>query len=112
MTVNRAPAEPDQIHRALLAGLLSHVGLRDPARRDYQGARGARFAIFPGSGLARRQPPWVMAAELVETSRLYARTSRASIRRGSSRWPGTSSAAPTPSRAGTAVARRSWRPSA
>ncbi|MEA2177550.1 MAG: ATP-dependent helicase HrpA, partial [Solirubrobacteraceae bacterium] len=71
---NATPAEPDDIHKALLAGLLSHVGLRDPRRRDYLGARGARFAIFPGSVLARRQPDWVMAAELVETSRLWGRT--------------------------------------
>jgi ATP-dependent helicase HrpA len=74
VTINATPAEPDEIHRAVLAGLLSHLGMRDAARRDYQGARGARFAIFPGSGLARRPPPWIMAAELVETARLYART--------------------------------------
>jgi ATP-dependent RNA helicase HrpA len=71
--INQTPAEPDDVHRALLAGLLSHVGMRDPARREYQGARGARFAIFPGSALAKRQPSWVMAAELVETSRLWGR---------------------------------------
>jgi ATP-dependent helicase HrpA len=71
---NQTPAEPDEIHRALLSGLLSHIGVRDPRRRDYQGARGARFQIFPGSVLARRQPDWVMAAELVETSRLWGRT--------------------------------------
>jgi ATP-dependent helicase HrpA len=71
--INRTPAEPDEIHRALLSGLLSHIGLRDPERREYQGARGARFAIFPGSSLARRPPAWVMAAELVETSRLFGR---------------------------------------
>jgi ATP-dependent helicase HrpA len=69
-----APADPGQVHRALLAGLLSHVGLRDPDKRDYLGARGARFAVFPGSTLARKTPRWVMAAELVETSRLFART--------------------------------------
>jgi len=63
----------DQIHRSLLAGLLSHVGAKDVARRDYAGARGARFAIFPGSALFRKQPPFVMSAELVETSRLWAR---------------------------------------
>ena len=67
------PGAPDDIHRSILAGLLSHIGLRDRAKRDYQGARGARFAIFPGSGLAKKQPDWVMAAELVETSRLWAR---------------------------------------
>ncbi|MCE1178579.1 MAG: ATP-dependent RNA helicase HrpA [Micrococcales bacterium] len=69
-------AEPDwdRIHQSLLAGLLSHVGLRDERTRDYLGARGARFAIQPGSVLSRRQPDYVMAAELVETSRLWART--------------------------------------
>ena len=71
---NQEPADPKAIHVALLAGLLSHVGLRDAARRDYQGARGARFAIFPGSVLARRSPTWVVVAELVETSRLWGRT--------------------------------------
>lgn len=71
-----APAdEPDAdgIHRALLTGLLSHIGLRDAERRDYLGARGARFAIFPGSGLFKKQPDVVMAGELVETSRLWGR---------------------------------------
>ena len=65
---------PDAVHQSLLAGLLSHVGLRDVAKRDYLGARGARFAVSPGSTLFRRQSDWVMAAELVETSRLWART--------------------------------------
>ncbi len=64
----------DRIHQAVLAGLLSHIGLRDEVKRDYLGARGARFAISPGSTLFRRQPDFVMAAELVETSRLWART--------------------------------------
>jgi ATP-dependent helicase HrpA len=71
--INQTPAEADDVHVALLAGLLSHIGLRDSSRREYQGARGARFAIFPGSSLARVQPTWVMAAELVETSRLWGR---------------------------------------
>lgn len=71
---NRAPAEPQEVHVALLAGLLSHIGMRDPRRREYQGARGARFTIFPGSALARQQPSWVMVAELVETARLFGRT--------------------------------------
>ncbi len=74
VTLNAEPAEPREIAVALLSGLLSHVGLRDVARREYQGARGARFAIFPGSSLARKQPAWVMVAELVETSRLWGRT--------------------------------------
>lgn len=69
-------AEPDwdTIHKALLAGLLSHVGVRDEVKREYLGARGARFGISPGSTLFRKKPEYVMAAELVETSRLWART--------------------------------------
>ena len=74
ITLTQEPAEPESIHTALLAGLLSHLGMRDPAKRDYLGARGARFALFPGSALARKQPSWVMVAELVETSRLWGRT--------------------------------------
>lgn len=65
--------DEDAVHRALLTGLLSHIGLRDPDRRDYLGARGARFSIFPGSGLFKSQPQFVIAAELVETSRLWGR---------------------------------------
>ncbi|MBK9181152.1 MAG: ATP-dependent RNA helicase HrpA [Acidimicrobiales bacterium] len=70
----RVPAEPDQIHRALLAGLLSHIGMREGTTREYRGARDARFVIARGSVLARKPPRWVMAAELVETNRLWART--------------------------------------
>lgn len=62
------------IHKAILSGLLSHIGLKDAAKRDYLGARQRRFVLFPGSGLAKKQPDAVMAAELVETSRLFART--------------------------------------
>ncbi|HVF77942.1 MAG TPA: ATP-dependent RNA helicase HrpA [Solirubrobacteraceae bacterium] len=72
--INQQPAEPDEIHRALLAGLLSHVGVRDAGRREYLGARGARFTLSPGSALARKPPPWVMVAELVETTRLLGHT--------------------------------------
>ncbi|MBG6058869.1 ATP-dependent helicase HrpA [Cryobacterium sp. MP_M5] len=64
---------PDGIHRSLLAGLLSHIGLKDTAKKDYIGARQQRFVIFPGSALAKKQPNAVMSAELVETSRLFAR---------------------------------------
>ena len=69
-------AEPDwdTIHRALLTGLLSHVGVRDEDKRNYLGARGAHFSIQPGTTNFRRQPPFVMAGELVETSRLWARS--------------------------------------
>ncbi|MCK0092178.1 ATP-dependent RNA helicase HrpA [Rhodococcus sp. F64268] len=63
----------DAIHQSLLAGLLSHVGLREGDKRDFLGARGARFAIFPGSSLFKKPPRWVMAGELVETSRLWGR---------------------------------------
>jgi ATP-dependent helicase HrpA len=90
----RLPWDTDRIHQSLLAGLLSHLGMqeatevrargkapaarggrpaRTQARNEYLGARGARFAIFPGSPLSRKPPAWVMAGELVETSRLWAR---------------------------------------
>jgi ATP-dependent helicase HrpA len=74
ITASSAPDDPDRIHRSLLAGLLSHVGLKDPERQEYQGARNARFAISPGSALFRKPPRWVMAAELVETTRLWGHT--------------------------------------
>jgi ATP-dependent helicase HrpA len=74
MVENDVPAGSDRVHIAVLAGLLSHVGLREGDSREYLGARGAKFLIFPGSPLAKKPPRWVMAAELVETSRLYART--------------------------------------
>jgi ATP-dependent helicase HrpA len=61
------------IHRALLAGLLSNVGRKSDAEEHYLGARGIKFFLHPGSGLAKKGPPWVLAAELTETSRLYAR---------------------------------------
>ncbi|MDO5700831.1 MAG: ATP-dependent RNA helicase HrpA [Bowdeniella nasicola] len=67
-------ANVDTIHQSLLVGLLSNLGSWDERRRDYQGARGTRFVVWPGSGLARKKHDWVMAAELVQTSRLFART--------------------------------------
>ncbi|MET1155572.1 ATP-dependent RNA helicase HrpA [Arthrobacter sp.] len=67
----------DEIHKSLLAGLLSHIGVYDERKREYVGARGTRFAIFPGSALFKKSPHWVMAAELVETSRLWARVAAA-----------------------------------
>jgi ATP-dependent helicase HrpA len=86
----------DRVHISLLSGLLSHIGMQDtdrkpqggkatrgqaPGRRrgpaEFAGARGARFALFPDSSLAMKPPAWVMAAELVETSRLWARTAAA-----------------------------------
>ncbi|WP_298179321.1 ATP-dependent RNA helicase HrpA, partial [Saccharomonospora sp.] len=73
ITLNSVPADAQRIHTSLLAGLLSHVGLKDPAKGDYLGARGTRFAVFPGSALFKKQPRWVASAEIVETSRLWAR---------------------------------------
>jgi len=67
-------ASADAIHQSLLVGLLSNLGSYDERRREYAGARGTRFVVWPGSGLAKRTYDWVMAAELVETSRLFART--------------------------------------
>jgi ATP-dependent helicase HrpA len=74
MTLNDDDADPDRIHISVLAGLLSQVGLKEADTKEYLGARGAKFMVFPGSPLARKGPRWVMAAELVETSRLFART--------------------------------------
>ncbi|MEU0520697.1 ATP-dependent RNA helicase HrpA [Streptosporangium sp. NPDC006007] len=91
VTLNSTPGDEQKIHMSLLSGLLSHIGVKDIDRKtpndgprrpageprrpltEYVGARNARFAIFPGSALARKQPLWVMSAELVETSRLWAR---------------------------------------
>jgi len=67
------PAPPERIHQAVLAGLLSHIGMRDRDSRELKGARGSTFTIARGSVLARRPPRWVMAAELVETDRIWAR---------------------------------------
>ena len=71
--VSNAEAHPDHVHQALLAGLLSHIGMRDRSGRNFVGARQAEFVIAPGSVLTKRPPEWVMAAELVETNRIYAR---------------------------------------
>nr|WP_308220992.1 ATP-dependent RNA helicase HrpA [Microbacterium sp. CIAB417] len=89
---DRGAADPDAVHRALLAGLLSQIGIlderttaakgqrktpaKDAKRRvtEYRGARGIRFSIFPGSALRKKSPRAVMAAEVVETSRTFART--------------------------------------
>jgi ATP-dependent helicase HrpA len=81
VTLNSVPGDPQRVHLSLLAGLLSHIGVMDADKKDegrrgqreFLGARNARFAIFPGSALAKKPPRWVMAAELVETSRLWAR---------------------------------------
>ncbi|GAJ70671.1 LOW QUALITY PROTEIN: ATP-dependent helicase HrpA [Vibrio sp. JCM 18904] len=59
------------VHSAILVGLLSHIGMKDQEKNEYQGARNARFHIFPASGLFKKQPKWIMSAELVETSKLW-----------------------------------------
>ncbi|WP_428447685.1 ATP-dependent RNA helicase HrpA [Photobacterium nomapromontoriensis] len=71
--LNEQEASYDGVHTALLAGMLSHIGMKDQEKNEYQGARNARFNIFPGSGIFKKQPKWVMVAELVETSRLWGR---------------------------------------
>ncbi len=70
---NRQPAEYDAIHRALLAGLLGNIAVKTDESL-YQGARNIKLSIFPGSGLFRKRPKWIMAAQLIETTRLYAHT--------------------------------------
>lgn len=72
-----AGADEDDIHRALLTGLLSHVAIKDETGREYTGARGSRLVVWPGSGLAKKPPAWLMAGELIETSHLWARTAAA-----------------------------------
>jgi len=67
------PAESARVHSALIAGLLSHIGLREGETRDYQGARNSRFVLAPGSVLTRKPPRWIVVADLVETSRLFGR---------------------------------------
>ncbi len=65
--------DADAIHKSLLTGLLSNIGARDGNSKEFFGARGTRFMVFPGSSLSKKPPEFVMAAELVETSRLWAR---------------------------------------
>ena len=73
LPINSEKAEYQKIHTALLSGLLSHIGLKEAEKQQYLGARNAHFAIFPNSVLFKKQPKWVMAAELVETSKLWGR---------------------------------------
>ncbi|WP_416365293.1 ATP-dependent RNA helicase HrpA [Rathayibacter sp. VKM Ac-2879] len=91
LEVGEPKVDPDGIHRSILAGLLSHLGIKDTTSQQaqraaknrerqnvqYVGARNARFSIFPGSALAKKLPDAVMSAELVETSRLFARSNAA-----------------------------------
>lgn len=72
LKANTAPASGEQIHQAILSGLLSHIGLKDE-KHFYKGARNSQFHIFPASSLFKKRPKWVMSAELVETAKLYAR---------------------------------------
>lgn len=74
MRLNREPADYAPLHRALLTGLLGHIGMRQEGLQAWLGARNRKFYLFPGSGLFKKGPKWVMAAELVETSKVYART--------------------------------------
>lgn len=71
--INSVAADYRSIHTALLSGLLSHIGQKDVEKHEFSGARNARFSIFPGSGLFKKPPKWVMVAELVETTRLWGR---------------------------------------
>ncbi|EGR0742787.1 ATP-dependent RNA helicase HrpA [Vibrio cholerae] len=71
--LNDEPGSYYAVHSAILVGLLSHIGMKDQEKNEYHGARNARFNIFPASGLFKKQPKWVMSAELVETSKLWAR---------------------------------------
>ena len=72
-TDRQAEDRPARLLRALLTGMLSQIGRRDPEEGDYRGPNGVRFSIHPGSMLAKHGPDWIMAAELVDTSRLFAR---------------------------------------
>ena len=73
MKATSQAADGELIHKALLSGMLSHIGFKDE-KQVYKGARNSQFHIFPGSGLFKKSPKWIMSAELVETSKLYART--------------------------------------
>lgn len=70
---NTTPATYEQIHRALLTGLLGNIGCKSEEKGDYLGARGIRFVVHPGSYLQKKAGKWIVAAELAETSRLFAR---------------------------------------
>jgi len=72
LKLNDSPADYANIHRALLTGLLSHVGLKQEGR-EFLGARNKKFQIFPGSALFKKSPKWLMAGEIVETAKIYAR---------------------------------------
>src|SRR5690554_4010412 len=73
LVINKEPSSYEAIHKSLLAGMLSQVGFKSEGQ-EYLGARNRKFLIYPGSGLSKKRPKWIMAAELVETSKLFART--------------------------------------
>lgn len=73
ISLNEKEAGYEQVHKALLTGLLDQIGLKDE-KQEYLGTRNRRFHIFPGSGLGKKSPKWVMAGEITETTKLYART--------------------------------------
>jgi ATP-dependent helicase HrpA len=77
ITAGLEAGHPDRVHQALLSGLLSHLGMREGESREFRGARNSKFVIAPGSVVAKKPPKWVMAAELVETNRLWARVAAA-----------------------------------
>ncbi len=70
---NEKPARYEEVHRALLSGLLGNIGFKSDEAGLYQGARGIKFVVHPGSAMKKRKPKWLMAAELTETTRLFAR---------------------------------------
>lgn len=72
--INVDMVDVNALHQALLSGMLGQIGYWSPQKREYQGVRGTKFVIWPGSGLAKKHYDWVVAAELVETARLFART--------------------------------------
>ncbi|MBQ3683682.1 MAG: ATP-dependent RNA helicase HrpA [Succinimonas sp.] len=71
---NTEPATYEELHISLLSGILGQIGMKSSEGYEYQGARGTKFFIFPGSGIVKKPPVWVMAAEIAETSKVYART--------------------------------------
>lgn len=73
LQVNKEPSSYEAVHKSLLAGMLSQIGFKAEGQ-EYLGARNRKFMIYPGSGLSKKKPKWIMAAELVETSKLFART--------------------------------------
>jgi len=74
LALSKETGSYEQVHKALLTGLLSHVGNKNPEDNSYMGPRSRTFYIFPGSGLFGKRPQWLMASEIVETTKTWART--------------------------------------